>query len=50
MIQMANSYFTIKALTTVALLFFTYKMFDCMVDAINIVWSVEDYEDLDTED
>jgi len=54
---MECSYFTIKALTTVALLFFAYKVTRHTADALNFVWSVqicthEDsaFEDLDTEE
>ena len=46
---MPCSYFSIKAFTMAALFFFGYKITCYTVDAINFVWSVEDYEDLDTE-
>ena len=49
---MECSCFTIKALTTVALLFFAYHVTSHSADAINFVWSVEcidEDSDLDTE-
>jgi len=50
---MECSYFTIKALTMVALLFFVYNVTSHTADAINFVWSVEictdEDSDLDTE-
>jgi len=48
---MECSCFTNKAFTTVALLFFAYKMIDYTIDALDFFWSVEictDEEDLGT--
>jgi len=55
---MARSYFPIKALTTVALLYFSYKIGFYTARALDFVWcgvsqdsdyQDSDFEDLDTE-